>query len=154
MNMKIKKKQGNDSFKQGWVKLDRSVLDSAIIKNPNLCQIYIWCLLKANHSDKLVSFKVGKGVTEVTCKRGQFITGRNRASEELGMPKSTFYKNSKKLENYGMINIESNNHYSIVTLVNYGFAAPTASIVEQQKNKNDDSQGTSKEQPENTNNSK
>jgi hypothetical protein len=127
-------------------------LDSPIIKNPTLLQIYIWSLLKANHQPKWFSIKVGKGLKEVHCDVGQFITGRNRAKEELGMPGSTWYTNITKLKEYGLLDIDANSHYSLITVVNYGGAAPDAKPLEQQKKKKKSSKRTTKEQPKDTNN--
>ena len=136
---------------QGWVKLQRGLLDTPIIKNPILLQIYIWCLLKANHQPKWFSFKIGKGKKELSCNVGQFITGRKRAVEELGMPESTYYKNIKRIEEYGFLKIESNNHYSIVTVVNYRGATPIANQLELPNKKPKVMKATTKEQPKDTN---
>lgn len=139
-------------IQQGWVQLPRNILHSSIIKNPTLIQTYIWSLLKANHQPKWFSIKVGKGHKEVYCDVGQFITGRNRAADELGMPGSTWYTNITKLKDYGYLDIESNSHYSLITVVNYGGAAPDAKPMEQQKKKAKNNKTTTKEQPNNTNN--
>ncbi len=144
--------QSELSFHQGWVKLPRNLLDSPIMKNPILLQIYIWSLLKANHQPKWFSFKVGRGLKEVHCDVGQFITGRNTAADELGMPGSTWYTNITKLKDYGYLKIESNSHYSLITVVNYGDAAPDAQPLEQQKKNRKNKKVTTKEQPNNTNN--
>ncbi len=136
---------------QGWVKLQRSLLESPIMKNPTLLQIYIWSILKANHQPKWFSIKIGKGIKEVFCDVGQFITGRNRAAEELSMPGSTFYKNIKKLEDYGYLTIESNNHFSLITVVNYGSDAPEIVKKEQPIKANKNMKETTSKQPSNTN---
>ena len=137
---------------QGWAKLQRSLLDSPIIKNPTLIQIYTWSLLKANHQPKWFSIKVGKGYKEVYCDIGQFITGRNKAADELGMPGSTWYTNITKLKDYGYLEIESNSHYSLITIVNYGGAAPDAKPLEQPKKNSKSKKRTAKGQQKNTNN--
>ena len=124
---------------KGYVKLYRNILDSPIIKNPNLLQIYIWCLLKANHKAQWVSIN-GK---EVHCDVGRFITGRKVAAEELGMNGNTYYSNIKKLKEYGYLEIESNNKFSIVTVVNYGRVAPSILPTEQQKKKVKNNKATS-----------
>lgn len=137
---------------QGWVRLQRSILDAPIIKNPTLIQTYTWSLLKANHQPKWFSIKIGKGYREVYCDVGQFITGRNRAAEELGIPGSTWYTNITKLKEYGYLEVESNSHYSLITVVNYGGAAPVALPMKQQKKKAKNNKATAKEQLTNTNN--
>ena len=137
---------------QGWVKLQRSLLDSPILKNPTLIQIYTWSQLKANHQPKWFSIKVGNGTKEIFCDVGQFITGRNKATDELGMPGSTWYTNITKLKDYGYLAIESNSHYSLITVVNYGGAAPDAKLLEQQKKNEKNKKLATKEQPKDTNN--
>ncbi len=78
----MKKSNSNgDLMRVGWVKFPRWILDTQIIKNPTLCQLYLWCLLKANHKEAWVNLKVGRGIQTVKCKQGQFITGRNKAAE-------------------------------------------------------------------------
>jgi hypothetical protein len=137
---------------QGWVKLQRSTLDTPMMKNPILLQIYVWCLLKANHQPKWFSIKVGKGCKEVHCDVGQFITGRNRATDDLGIPGSTWYTNITKLKDYSYLEIESNSHYSLITVVNYGGAAPDAQPLEQPKKILKNNSRAAKEQQKNTNN--
>ena len=137
---------------QGWVKLQRSLLESPIMKNPILLQIYIWSRLKANHKYKWFSIKVGKGTKEIFCNVGQFITGRKRAAKELGIPESTFYKNIKRLADYGYLTIESNNRFSLVTVVNADNAVIAKQLAEQQKKQSHSNNATAKEQQKNTNN--
>jgi len=104
----------------GWVKLWRCSMDSRVWKNPGLWQVWCWCLLKANHKDKKwESVSTGRGTTEVLVKRGQFVFGRHKASEELLMPGRTVYDRMKKLEKVGNIVIQSNRHFSLVTILNY-----------------------------------
>ncbi len=137
---------------QGWVKLERNLLESPIVKNPTLLQIYVWSRLKANHQPKWFSIKVGNGTKEVYCDVGQFITGRKRAAEELGMPESTFYNNIKKLEDYGYLIIESNNKFSLITVVNIDNVKISQQPTEQQTIRKSSSNVTAKEQQTNTNN--
>ena len=137
---------------QGWVKLQRSLLDSPIMKNPTLLQIYIWSKLRANHQPKWFSIKVGKGIKEIYCDVGQFITGRKRAAEELSIAQSTFYKNIKKLEDYGYLTIEANNHFSLITVVTADSLEVMKKPSEQQIRQKSNNNATAKEQLKNTNN--
>jgi hypothetical protein len=63
--------------------------------------------------------KTGKGTTEVNVKRGQFIFGRKTAAKELRMKEGTVYDRMLKLGQMQNLLIESNTHYSIVTVCNY-----------------------------------
>jgi len=96
--------------------------------------------------------KIGKGTSTIQCNRGQFIMGRKTAAEYLGMPESTFYRNINKLKDFGYIDIESNKHYSVVTVINYDCCADNVPSSEQRKEHNKNNERTSNEQPKNTNN--
>ena len=99
----------------GFILLSRGILDSDVFASQKLLKIWIWCLCKANFKDKSVPLKIGKGETILRVKRGSFIFGRNKAEEELFIDGSTIYKSMQKLKQMEMIEIESNNQYSIVT---------------------------------------
>lgn len=105
----------NNSF----VLLSRSILESQVFANDKMLKIWIWCLCKANHKNRFVPLRIGKGVTTVEVKRGQFIFGRGKAEEELFYDGSTIYKIMQKFEAMEMVKIESNNQYSIITICNY-----------------------------------
>lgn len=123
----------------GWVKLHRKLLDNPIFDNPNLLKMWIWCLLKATHQeyDQMV------GLQKITLKKGQFITGRFKGSEELKLNPSTFYKHLKTLQAENLISLNSNNKITIVTIEKWGEYQ-----TEQNKNIN---RITTKEQQNNTN---
>ncbi|MCA1058091.1 DnaD domain protein [Rossellomorea aquimaris] len=50
---------------------------------------------------------------------GQFVFGRKVASVEMGMKESTLWDYMKILKEDGVINIKSNNKFSVVTIVNW-----------------------------------
>lgn len=64
----------------GYVKLHRKLLDNGIIKNPNLVQFWVYCLLRASHTERHVVI----GLQEVQLNPGEFIFGRKAAAEALG----------------------------------------------------------------------
>ena len=103
----------------GFVLLSRNIIDSDVFASQKLLKIWIWCLCKASFKDKAIPLKSGKGEIIIKIKRGQFLFGRNMAEDELFIDGSTIYKSMKKLQEMGMINIESNNQYSIITICNY-----------------------------------
>ena len=100
---------------KGWIKLHRKTLNSSIFDNPHLLKMWMWCLLKASHK----GYKQLVGLEEVELKEGQFITGRNKGSLELNVNPSTFYKHLKVLEDLGMLELESNNKMTVVSVVNW-----------------------------------
>lgn len=127
----------------GWIKLHRKILDSTIFDNADLLKVWIWCLLKATHDD--YTQLVGLQVVELS--KGQFITGRFKGAEELKLNPSTFYKYLKVLEKLNMIDLNSNNKMTIVTIVNWGKYQLDENETCQQNNNN----VTTKEQQSNTN---
>jgi len=103
----------------GYIKLYRQLLNSSVFASQIGLKIWIWCLLKANFKTKFVSIKIGRGESVIEVERGSFIFGRFVAEDELSIDGSTIYKWIKKLEVENMIAINSNSHYSIITICNY-----------------------------------
>ncbi|HZK28129.1 MAG TPA: hypothetical protein VFD00_11405 [Thermoclostridium sp.] len=103
----------------GWIKLHRKLLDSEIFASQIGLKIWLWCLMKASHKKRFIPIKIGKGERTVTVVKGSFIFGRHSAEKELNINGSTVYKWIHKLQDMDMVNIESNNHYSIITICNY-----------------------------------
>lgn len=95
-----------------WIKLYRKILKSPIWENEKALKIWIWCLVKATHKERIQLV----GQQEVNLEKGQFVFGRKKASEELSMTESTIYKYIKLLEKLQMISLKSNNKFSIVSV--------------------------------------
>jgi len=127
---------------EGWVPLFRKLLDSQVFQNEGLLKVWIWCLLKATHKEQWVSIRTGKGTTEVHLLPGQFIFGRKTAAKELKMSPSTAWKRITKLKNMQNLNIQSNTHYSIISVANWALY--------RELQKKGTGRVTGKEQPRNT----
>ena len=128
---------------EGWIKLHRKLLENPIFLKPELLQLFIYCLLKANHEAQKIIFN-GQ---EIEIKIGQFITGRNAMAKDLKQNPITTYKRLKILENLKILNIKSNNKFSVVTVVNYGLYQSE----EIKRNTKRNNKGTTREQQGNTN---
>ena len=128
---------------EGWIKLHRILLENPIFLKPELLQLFIYCLLKANHEAQKIIFN-GQ---EIEIKIGQFITGRNAMAKDLKQNPITTYKRLKILENLQILNIKSNNKFSVVTIVNYGLYQSE----EIKRNTKRNNKGTTREQQGNTN---
>ena len=91
-------------------------MEKAIFQNEKLLKVFIWCLLKASHSEheQLI------GRQKVTLQPGQFPMGRHKAAAELNMSPSTAWSYLKLLKANNTIDIKSNNKFSVVTVVNWG----------------------------------
>lgn len=103
--------------RQGFIKLDRNILKNCVFDNEKLLKVWIWCLLKASHEKR--KKKIGHQTIEL--QPGQFYTGRHNAASELKMSPTTAWRYLKTLEQDGKVDIKSNNKFSVVTLVNWGF---------------------------------
>lgn len=98
-----------------WVKLFRKSLDSPVFQNPNLWQVWCYCLMRANHKQS----KILWNKSEIILREGEFITGRFQGAKDCNMNPNTFYLQLKTLEKLGNITISSNNKNSLVTIVNW-----------------------------------
>lgn len=128
---------------EGWVKLHRCLIDSYVFANPTTLKIWMWILIRATNKKRFVPVTVGKGTVNVELLPGQFIFGRFKAEEELNIDGSTIYKHIQKLKDSENINIESNNHYTIITVCNW----LTYQSKDEEDNHESNSQVTAKEQP-------
>lgn len=97
---------------EGYIKLYRKLIESPVFVNEKLLKIWIWCLCRANHCDT----ETIVGLQKVEVKKGQFVFGLLKASQELQIPKTTLYRNLRTLCEFGMISIKSENKFSIVTI--------------------------------------
>ena len=139
---------------EGSIKLARCILDSQVFAHQLALKIWIWCLCKATFKDRFVPLKIGRGEITVKLLPGQFIFGRFKAEEELGIDGSTIYKWIQKFasDEYDMIKIVSNNQYSIITICKweeYQIHEKKKVTTKEQPSNN---QVTAEEQPSNTNN--
>ena len=134
----------------GWVKLHRKILESRVFKNEGLFKVWMYCLCRANHQKCFVPIRTGRGVTEVEVNPGEFIFGRKSASIDLDMNESTVQKRMKKLESMGYLIMQSNTHYSIVSICNWETYQDNDIKKEQQKYQPSNNQVTTKYQPSNT----
>ena len=101
----------------GFAKLTRCLLTKPIFQNEKILKIWIWCLLKATHTEH----EQMVGLQKVTLQPGQFPTGRYAGAKELGLNPSTFWKYMLWLRDNESLDIKSNNKYSLVTVANWGF---------------------------------
>lgn len=94
-----------------WIKLHKSIMDSAVWSDEWIVKLWLWCLLKAN--SRPGDFR-GTSVA-----RGQFVTGRNTASDELGVSPSKWMRGIMRLVKLGCIQYEANSQWTRLTVCNY-----------------------------------
>jgi len=102
-----------------WIKLYRKSMDSAVFQNAELWKVWTWCLMRANYEKRHVSVRTGRGQTLVQLEPGQFIFGRNESARELGMSPSSVRNRIGKLAKLGNIDISVDNHFSIISIINW-----------------------------------
>lgn len=102
-------------MKDGYIKLHRKVMDSAVFCNANLWKVWCWCLLRANHRKTSILFNGAQLYLEA----GQFVSGRFAGSDECKMHPSTFRNKLSQLKNMGNLDIQSDNKKSIITVVKW-----------------------------------
>jgi DNA-binding transcriptional regulator PaaX len=96
---------------QGWIKLHRSLIEWEWIQDPKVLQVFILCLLKANHKEKTWQGH--------TIKKGQFVSGRRQLAVESGQSEQSVRTALKKLQKSGELTIKSTNSFSFITLNNW-----------------------------------
>lgn len=100
----------------GWIKLHRELLKSNIFQNEKLLKVFMYCLLKASHTD----YTAKVGLQNIDLKPGQFVYGRKKAALELDMKESTVRDYMKLLKDDSTIAMNSTNKYTVVTIVKWG----------------------------------
>ena len=143
-----------------FIKLHRSILESAVFTDAEVLRLWIYILCKAAIEDREIIFD-GK---VVHLKKGQLITGRKKLAEHIGTSESKVYRSLKLLQDLKCINIEVNSKFSLVTVENWGKFqdAPkkvnSRTTANQQQNDStptaDEQQNNTKEELNNYNNKK
>lgn len=113
---------------EGWIKLHRKLIDSSIFTSGDsfLLQLWIYILLKANHSDKKIIFNE----KELTIQRGSGIFGLNQIVKDLTKykrenskvfkkMKTLYYRKLLLLKNIGNLKLQPTNKFTVVTVNNY-----------------------------------
>lgn len=100
----------------GWIKLWRSVFDSALWDcSDSTLRVAIWMLLRAGHTESKFMFN-GR---EITLKPGQFISGRFAGAKECRMKPSTFYDAIRRLNTIKFSDTKSDNKKTIFTVIKW-----------------------------------
>ena len=126
---------------QGWVCVHRQILDNPIFKNDKLFRVFMYCLLKASHSnnDQLV------GDAVVRVKKGELVSGRKAISRDTNLTEMNVRTALEKLKKLKILTIKSTKKYSIISIVNW-------SCYQQANQQPTNSQPTANQQPTTNNN--
>jgi DnaD/phage-associated family protein len=120
----------------GWIKLHRQIVNSSKFADPDILRLWILCLTKAAHKDTIAIIDR----QEVPILVGQFVTGRFALHQEYNAALSprkrikdtTLWSWLKRLEEWGDLDINSTNKYSVVTLVKWSDYQETLTAEPQQ----------------------
>ena len=99
----------------GWLKLYRSILDSAVFQDAEILKVWIWllCNVAFEQHDTICYGKV------ITLKPGQIATGRKKIAQCTDLNENKVYRALTALKSLGNIEIKATNKYSIITVVNW-----------------------------------
>lgn len=99
----------------GWLKLYRSILDSAVFQDAEVLKVWIWllCNVAFEQHDTICYGKV------IHLKPGQIATGRKKIAQCTDLNENKVYRALNALKSLGNIEIKATNRYSIITIVNW-----------------------------------
>lgn len=99
----------------GWLKLYRSILDSAVFQDAEVLKVWIWllCNVAFEQHDTICYGKV------IHLKQGQIATGRKKIAQCTDLNETKVYRALTALKSLGNIEIKATNKYSIITVVNW-----------------------------------
>lgn len=96
---------------EGWIKILRKFLDWEWFQKPEMVQLFIYLLLKANYEPKKWQ--------GITIEAGQFVTSRDKISSETKLTDRQIRTCLDRLKKTNEITIKSTNRYTIITICKY-----------------------------------
>ena len=97
---------------QGFIKLHRRLLTSAVFEDGKLLKTWVWCCLRACWEP--YTLNDGRRL-----QRGQFATSMRRAALELNCTPATVKRHFDRLEKMQMIITQRETPYTVVSVCNY-----------------------------------
>lgn len=133
---------------KGWISLHRKFLEWEWFDDNNMVKLFIYLLLKANHSEA-----THQGTT---IKRGQLKTGLDKLHSETKITIQTLRTCLKRMEKTEEINMQVTNKYRIITICNYDTYQDSQQATNKQTNKQltSNQQATNKQLTANNNDNK
>lgn len=102
-------------MERGYVKVWRKTLDTGILTNPTVLQVFMYLLLKASHK----KHKVLVGNQSVDVLPGDVITGRSKMAQDLVLSERNVRTALNTLEKLEIVTIRPTNKFSVVSFVNW-----------------------------------
>lgn len=88
---------------EGWIKLHRTIRQSAVFDDPDVLRVWIWILCEASFEARDT---IADG-TVIHLKPGQLIGGKRRIAAKIGSTESRVYRAIKLLEKLGSVSVRS-----------------------------------------------
>lgn len=99
----------------GWIKLHRSLQDSAIANHPEYLAVWVHLMLRAQHSSS--EFVVGRQIVKLSA--GQLVFGRIKFSAETGVSENKVRAALDVMKSLKMITIKSMAKFSIISITKW-----------------------------------
>lgn len=125
---------------RGYVKLWRKILDTGILKEPELLAFWVWCTLKACHKPQTMWFN---GI-QVHLNAGEFVTSRSEMRENLHQTDNQIRSHIKRLIFTNQITNRTTKRYTIISIVNWDIYQFQDFIINQQNNQQNNQQTTNR----------
>ena len=101
----------NDYIRIGYVKVFRTFIDWEWFQKPEMVQLWLYLLLKANYQDTKMQGK--------TIKRGQLFTNLAKITAETGLSTQTIRTCLNRLKSTGEITAESTSKGTLINIENW-----------------------------------
>jgi hypothetical protein len=100
---------------RGYIKVWRKIEDSGIMGNAEVCQLFLWLLLKVTRTPK--KYSVGKQM--IILQPGQYFTGRKELAKMLKSTEQKIRTCLSSLENHEIINQQTTSKGTIISIINW-----------------------------------
>lgn len=125
---------------RGYIFLWRKLLDSPLMQNPDVLQVWIWMLLKATYQP--IDILVGNQIVHL--EPGQLVFGRRRAATALNTTEKRIRHALEVLKKLEKVASKTTNKFTIITLLNWSSYQNESSEEGQQKGQQKANKGPAK----------
>ena len=102
-----------------FIKIPRSKFCDPVFTDPERWKLFTYCIQKANFKDDTITRFTGRGFTEFSLLRGQFVTSREELARELNIPPSTVRNKLRALKKLNELDYKATKQGTIITICNY-----------------------------------
>lgn len=97
---------------RGYIKIWRKIEDSGLLQMHSTLSLFIHMLMQASHKPLNIGMKF--------VDRGQFISGRHKLAENIGVSEQQVRTCLEKLHMLKMVTSKPTNKFTLYTIINYG----------------------------------